>query len=167
MRRVAVTPAVLIPGLLLGLACFQVHAEPMKELAVYKSSLGKFSCDVKDLGSGKMFKGIVEKTVEFDGNTYIERYSEVANADHPNAWKAIFIMSYDPQSKRWVRNGVDNNGERNAASSSGWSGDTWVWENDGVNIVVTNKGAKAFTFDVEVKEAGGTKRVAHANCNRV
>jgi hypothetical protein len=33
-------------------------------------------------------------------------------------------MSYDLQEKRWVRNAVDNSGERNAASSSGWSGDT-------------------------------------------
>ena len=56
---------------------------------------------------------------------------------------------------------------RGFQSSSGWSGDTWVWENDGVNIVVTNKSVKAFTFDVDVKEAAGTKRVAHANCNRV
>jgi hypothetical protein len=92
---------------------------------------------------------------------------EVANADHPNAWKSIFIMSYDSQAKRWVRNGVDNSGDRNAASSSGWSGDVWVWENDAVNIVITNKGAKAYTFDVDVKEAGGAKRVAHGDCKRV
>jgi hypothetical protein len=151
----------------LALACAPAQAEPMKELAVYKSSLGKFNCDVKDLGSGKAFKGIVDKTVEFDGNTYVERYSEVANADHPSAWKSIFIMSYDPQANRWVRNGVDNNGDRNAASSTGWQGDTWVWENDGVNIVVTRQGAKAFTFDVDVKEAAGVKRVAHAECKRV
>jgi len=114
-----------------------------------------------------MFKGIVDTTVEFDGNTYVERYMEVANADHPSAWKSIFIMSYDSQAKRWVRNGVDNNGDRNAATSSGWNGDVWVWENDSVNIVVTNKGTNAFSFDVDVKDGGSAKRVAHADCKRV
>ena len=122
---------------------------------------------MKELGSGKTFKGIVEKTVDFDGNTYVERYYEVASADHPNAWKSIFIMSYDAQSGRWVRNGVDNNGDRNAASSTGWSGDTWVWENDAVNIVLTNKGPKAYSVDVDVKEAAGVKRVVHGECKRV
>lgn len=91
----------------------------------------------------------------------------VANADHPSAWKSIFIMSYGAQAKRWVRNGVDNNGDRNAATSSGWNGDVWVWENDAVNIVATNKGANAFTFDVDVKDGGAAKRVAHADCKRV
>ena len=167
MHHVHATAAASVAALLLALTCGSAQAEPMKELAVYKGSLGKFSCDVKELGSGKMFKGVVEKTVEFDGNTYVEHYAEVANADHPSAWKSIFIMSYDPQAKRWVRNGVDNNGDRNAASSTGWSGDTWVWENDAVNIVITNKGTKAYTFDVDVKEASGVKRVAHGECKRV
>ena len=142
------------------------NADSAKELAVYKGGLGKFACDVTELGSGNKFKATVDKTVEFDGNTYVERYAEIANADHVGAWKAIFIMSYDAQTSRWVRNGVDNSGERNAASSGGWSGDTWVWENDGVNIVVTRKGANAFVFDVDVKKPEGIKRVAEGNCKR-
>ena len=89
------------------------------------------------------------------------------NADHPNPWDGIFIMSYDPAAKRWVRNGVDNSGERNAASSSGWSGDTWVWENDGVNIVINRKGTSGFTFAVDVKKPDGVKRVVEATCKRV
>lgn len=160
--------AIGISGVLvLASSMSSAFAEPMKELAVYKGSLGKFSCDAKETGSGKSFKVTVEKTVEFDGNTYAERYVEIKSADHPNPWNAIFIMSYDPASKRWVRNGVDNSGERNAASSSGWSGDTWVWENDGVNIVINRKGANSFTFAVDVKESGGVKRVAEAICKRV
>ena len=151
--------------LLAGLATIS-SAEPMKELAVYKGGLGKWACNAKETGSGKAFKAVVEKTVEFDGHTYLERYYEIANPDHPNAWKGVFIMSYDPQSKRWVRNGIDNSGERNAASSSGWNGDTWVWENDAVNIVVNQKGPNAYTFAVDVKEAGGAKRVVEAMCKR-
>jgi len=143
-----------------------VNAAPMKELDAYKASLGKWACVVKELGSGKTFKSVAEKTAEFDGNTYVERYYEIASADHPDAWKAIFIMSYDPQTNRWVRSGVDNSGERNAASSSGWSGDTWVWENDAVNIVITQKGAKAYMFGVDVKEGSGVKRVAEGSCTR-
>lgn len=142
------------------------NAEPMKELAVYKSGLGKFACDAKETGSGKAFKVTVDKTVEYDGNTYVERYVEAKNADHPSPWNAVFLMSYDPASQKWVRNGVDNSGERNAASSSGWNGDTWVWENDGVNIVINKKGANAFTFAVDVKESGNVKRVVEASCKR-
>jgi hypothetical protein len=142
-------------------------AEPAKELDVYKGSLGKFACDAKESGSGKGFHVTVEKAAEFDGHTYTERYVEKKSADHPNPWNAIFIMSYDAGSKKWVRNGVDNSGERNAASSTGWSGDTWVWENDGVNIVIDRKGASAFTFAVDVKEGGGkVKRVMEASCKK-
>jgi hypothetical protein len=152
---------------LMAAAFSTASAEPMKELDAYKGGLGKFSCDAKETGSGKTFKARVEKTVEFDGYTYVERYVEMKSADHPNPWNAIFIMSYDADSKQWVRNGVDNSGNRNAASSSGWNGDTWVWENDGVNIVIDKKGANGFTFAVDVKEAGGgVKRVAEALCKR-
>ena len=158
--------AIAVIALSVAGASTLAQAAPAQELDAYKGGLGNYSCDVKDLGSGKSFKGIVQKTVEFDGNTYVERYSEVANADHPSAWKSIFIMSYDAQAKRWVRNGVDNSGDRNAASSSGWKGDTWVWENDAVNIVITTKGTNAYTFDVDVKGADGVKRVAHGDCKR-
>ena len=154
--------------LILASSLTSAFAEPMKELAEYKGSLGKFSCDAKETGSGKSFKATVEKTAEFDGQTYVERYVEMKSADHPNPWDGIFIMSYDPASNRWVRNGIDNSGERNAASSSGWDGDTWVWENDGVNIVINKKGTNGFTFAVDVKEsAGGVKRVVEATCRRV
>lgn len=157
-----------IVATLLIAASFSAFADPMKELAVYKGSLGKFACDAKETGSGKAFKVSVDKTVEFDGNTYLERYVETKSADHPSPWNAVFLMSYDPDAKRWVRNGVDNSGGRNAASSSGWNGDTWVWENDGVNIVIDKKGANSFTFAVDVKEAGGgIKRVAEATCKRI
>jgi hypothetical protein len=142
-------------------------AEPMKELAVYKGSLGKFGCDAKETGSGKSFKATVDKTVEFDGNTYVERYVEMKSADHPNPWNAVFLMSYDAEGQKWVRNGVDNSGGRNAASSSGWNGDTWVWENDGVNIVIDRKNANAFNFAVDVKDSGGVKRVVEGSCKRV
>jgi len=157
----SITGALLLAGVV-GSA----NAEPMKELAVYKGSLGKFSCDAKETGSGKTFKAIVDKTVEFDGNTYLERYIETKSADHPNPWNAVFIMSYDPATNRWVRNGIDNSGNRNAATSTGWNGDTWVWENDGVNIVITRKGSAAFSFAVDVKQDGGVKRVAEANCKK-
>lgn len=155
-------------ALLLAAGITPASAEPMKELGVYKDGLGKYACDAKETGSGKAFKARVEKTVEFDGNTYVERYIETKSADHPNPWNAVFLMSYDPATGKWVRNGVDNSGARNAASSSGWKGDTWVWENDGVNIVVNRKGANSFTFAVDVKESGGgVKRVAEALCKRI
>jgi len=142
-------------------------AEPMKELAVYKGSLGKFSCEAKETGSGKTFKTTVEKSADFDGNTYLERYVEIKSADHPNPWNGIFLMSYDPATNRWVRNGIDNSGERNAASSAGWNGDTWIWENDGVNIVINRKGSSAFTYAIDVKDPGGPKRVVEAVCKRI
>jgi hypothetical protein len=141
-------------------------AEPMKQLDAYKGNVGIGGCDVKETGSGKQFKAGIDITNEFDGQTYVERYYEIANADHPNAWKSIFIMSYDAQAKRWVRNGVDNSGERNAASSSGWNGDTWVWENDGVAIPIVKQGGNAFTFAVDVKDSGKLKRVAEGLCKR-
>jgi len=142
MKRNISHGVAMVTAVLLAVGAPRASAEPMKELAAYKdkNSLGKWACDAKELGSGKTFKARVEKTAEFDGHTYIERYAEVASKDHPNAWKAVFIMSYDAKEKRWVRNGVDNAGERNAASSTGWNGDTWIWENDGANIVLKAQG---------------------------
>ena len=154
-----------VASVVLGGVAIAGHAGD-KELEVYKGGLGKWNCDARELGSGKMFKATIDNSVEFDGKTFIERYAEVASADHPSAWKAIFIMSYDEASKRWVRNGVDNSGGRNAASSAGWQNGTWVWENDGVNIVVTRSG-KASTFAVDVKDSGNVKRVVEANCKKI
>lgn len=153
--------------LMLASSISSAFAEPMKELAVYKSSLGQFNCEAKETGSGKTFKATVEKSADFDGNTYLERYVEIKSADHPNPWDGIFLMSYDPATKRWVRNGIDNSGERNAASSAGWNGDTWVWENDGVNIVINRKGASSFTFEIDVKDPAGPKRVVDGVCKRI
>jgi hypothetical protein len=136
-------------------------------LDAYKGGLGKWNCDVTSLGSGKTYKATIENTVEFDGNTYVEKYTEFKSADHPTPWSAIFIMSYDEASGRWVRNGVDNSGGRNAASASGWQGKTWVWENDGVNIVIDDKGRNSRTFAVDVKDGTNVKRVAEAACKRI
>lgn len=142
------------------------NADPAKELEVYKSSLGKFACNGKEVGSGKQFKATVEKTVELD-HTYIERYTEAKSSDHPSPWSAVFLMSYDPETKQWVRNGVDNSGNRNSGTSTGWQGDTWVWDVGGANIVIDRKGANAFDFAVDVKQKeGGVKRVAEASCKR-
>jgi hypothetical protein len=163
----AITRKIGIVAALLMVFNGSAFGDSMKELAVYKGGLGKFGCDAKELGSGKTFKATVDKTVEFDGHTYVERYVEMKSADHPNPWSAVFIMSYDASSQKWVRNGVDNSGERNAASSSGWNGDTWVWENDGVNIVLNKKGANGYTFAVDVKDSGNVKRVVEASCKRI
>ena len=140
-------------------------AEPAKELDVYKSSLGKFACDAKETGSGKTFKTQVEKTV-LDGNTYMERYTETKSADHPSPWNAVFLMSYDAGSKQWVRNGVDNNGDRNSGTSAGWQGDTWTWDVGGALIVIDRKG-NAFNYAVDVKKDGKLDRVVSATCKKI
>jgi hypothetical protein len=57
-------------------------------------------------------------------------------------------------------------GVRNAASSVGWKDNTWVWENDGVNIVITQKGQNNRDFAIDVKDGGNVKRVVEANCAR-
>ena len=67
-------------SVLLAVAGVVANAEPMKELAVYKASLGKWVCDAKETGSGKSFKAVAEFAVEFDGNTYVERYQEDENS---------------------------------------------------------------------------------------
>jgi hypothetical protein len=118
------TAAAVGVAVAMAICASATFAEPMKELAVYKGGLGKFACDAKELGSGKSFKTTVDKTVEFDGYTYVEHYVEIKSADHPNPWNGVFLMSYVSGSKKWVRKGVDNSGERNAASSTGWNGDT-------------------------------------------
>ena len=133
----------------------------------FKGAVGKWNCEAKELGSGKTFKATAEFMSEFDGGMYVERYTEAKSTDHPNPWSAVFIMTYDPETKRWVRNGVDNSGGRNAASSAGWQDNTWVWENDGVNIVIKSSGAKARTFAVDVKDGGNIKRVVEANCKKI
>ena len=152
---------------LLATTMMIASADPIKELAIYKGNLGKWNCDVKDLGSGTAFKSVADFTVEFDGNTYIERYTEVSSADHPNPWKSLFIMSYDSEAQRWVRNGIDNSGGLNAATSSGWSNDTWVWENNALNIVIQSTGKNTRTFAVDVKDGTAVKRVAEASCKRI
>jgi len=158
----------MVSCLVLAAGVGSVSSAPLIEVDVYKSRLGKFSCDAKEIESGKRFKATVETTVDFEGNTYIERYVETKSADHPNPWKAVFLMSYDPTSGKWVRNGVDNSGARNAASSSGWDENTWIWKNDSVNIVIDKTGVNSFSFAVDVKQSGGSvKRVAKAHCNRV
>jgi hypothetical protein len=143
------------------------RAEVAPEMDAYRGKTGRFECSAQETGSGKTFKAYVENEVAYDGHTFVERYYEVPSAERPQAWKAIFLMSYDEKARRWVRNGVDNAGQRNAASSSGWKGDTWTWEMDGANIPVTKKGPDAFTFAVDVKDQGKLKRVVEALCKRM
>ena len=157
----------IVASIVLGGVAASGNAAPIKELEVFKAGLGKWNCDAKELGSGKSFKTTIENSVEFDGYTYVEKYTEMKSSDHPSPWSAVFIMSYDGDSKRWVRNGVDNSGGRNAASSAGWQDKTWVWENDGVNIVVTDKGPKARTVAVDVKDGGNIKRVVEQSCKKI
>lgn len=160
-RKFGLIASVVLGGFVLTAAAGQ------KELEAYKGGLGKWSCDAKELGSGKMFKATIENSTEFEGNTFIEKYTEIKSSAHPSPWSAVFIMSYDEESKRWVRNGVDNSGNRNAASSAGWQDKTWVWENDGVNIVINDISPKARTFAVDVKDSGSLKRVVEASCKRI
>jgi hypothetical protein len=143
------------------------HGQVAPELDAYRGKTGRFECNAQEIGSGKTFKAYVENEVAYDGNTFVERYYEVPSAERPQAWKAIFLMSYDEKARRWVRNGVDNAGQRNAASSSGWKGDTWTWEMDGANIPVTKRGPDAFSFAVDVKDQGKVKRVVEALCTRM
>jgi hypothetical protein len=135
--------------------------------AAFKGALGKWDCDAKELGSGKAFKATAEVSSEFGGATFIEKYTEQKSADHAQPWSAVFLMSYDDSKKHWVRHGVDNSGGTNAATSSGWKDKTWVWENDGVNIVIAEQGPKARTFAVDVKDGGNVKRVVEANCKKI
>ena len=141
---------------------------PPKELDTLRAMLGKWACDAKTTGAGgHAFKAGFELVTEFDGHTFVERYWEEKSPDHPQAFKAIFLWTYDPATQRYVRNGLDHLGRRNSASATGWHGDSWVWDREGLRVPLLCRPSNGIDFTTDIQKDGQWLTVVEASCKKL
>ena len=118
----------------LGTLC--ALAKGPQELEVYERVVGNWTCAGHTMPSGDNpghpFSATIKIGRELEGSVYVDRYDEVKSAEHQQPFSSISLWTYDPESRRYVQNGVDSFGNRFERTSTGWHGSEWVWEVVGV-----------------------------------
>ncbi len=136
--------------------------KPAAELDTFKSFLGRWRCEGKQLAS-PMFgpehpvKGSAEAKLESDGFWQSFNYEEKKTKEHPGL-KVKGLWGYDQGAKRFVRVGAGNHGEWDTASAPGWEGDKLVWTGE----LSGPMGRIAFHHTFTKKGDKGDKEWSHA-----
>lgn len=79
-------------------------------------------------GAGKPIEMVITGSREDRGHWTIVRTEEVATDQNPDPLTARYIWGYDEQAGEFVAEWFDANGGRATQRSTGWQGDTLVFE---------------------------------------
>ncbi len=135
--------------------------EPMLE------SVGKWSCDAKTLGEGTHpFKATLELKKDFGGRAIVERYEERESDAHPQPKRLLSVWSYDPRTRRVMRNGADMTGNRIADSTAPMADGKFMWEDEAYRIPVVAQSKTQFSFALTVPREGKWVTLAESVCTR-
>jgi hypothetical protein len=141
----------------------QAPPKPPAEMAQIAFFEGNWSC------SGKMFEspmgpaGTMTSTAQIrrDLNGHFQTGLIKGTAANMPPFEGRFIATYDAGAKKYLMTWVDNMGGRSETSSSGWKGDTLVYEGDSHMGPQTIKTRETFTKS----GAGSMKHVSEAEMN--
>jgi hypothetical protein len=151
-----------------GTVC--AFAERPKELEVYDRIVGSWTCVGQTMPSGTdtghAFNATIKITRELAGGVYMDRYEEVQSAQHQQPFSSISLWTYDPQSGRYVQNGVDSSGNRYERTSTGWHSKEWIWEGKGLRIPVTSVSDGQARVRVELEKDGQWVTLSESTCNK-
>ena len=150
----------------LGFVSTSVVAQPPSQLEDYRWQVGQYACAGETTGdTAHSFTATYSLTRAMDGGVYIERYSEAKTAQHADPFSVTHLYTYDTQNKRYIRNGVDNNGGRHEHTSTGWNDGVWIWDAGGFRIPIT-RGDNQFSFRAELLKDGNWMLLASGTCKK-
>jgi hypothetical protein len=130
-------------------------------------TIGTWSCDAKTLGAGAHpFTATLELRKEFDGHAILERYEEMETEAHPQPHRLWTIWSYDPRSRRIMRNGADMAGNRIADSTAPMADGRFTWEHEDYRVPVVVLSDTQFSFALTVPRDDKWVTIAEGVCTR-
>ena len=151
MRRVTQTAIALSTLMLVPLALADDKAKPPMEMPkpaaaltdAFKGMTGTWACKGKFQkmdGSGEMAsKSNMVMKSELNGFAYSGEYKVEKNAMLPSGMKGQLFWSYDSANNKLVEFYADSVGGVGRGTSDGLSGDTTVWDEDGVMMGKASK----------------------------
>ncbi|MES1207763.1 MAG: DUF1579 family protein [Pseudomonadota bacterium] len=154
-------------------------SKPATENDGLKVLLGNWTCEgTANLGPGKSvkIKATAKTKNELGGFWQSFVYTEKKTKDYPMALTAIGTWGWESQSKKFVRAEFQSTGGYVTGTSTGWTGDTMVWNLDISNFIgkftathtFTKKGDKEFVHKLEAKLPGspGPMTLFEATCKK-
>jgi Protein of unknown function (DUF1579) len=140
-------------------------SKPAAESDALKMFVGNWSCEgTANLGPEKTAKVKATAKVknELGGFWQSYVYTEHKTKDYPMAITAMGTWGWEGQSKRLVRAEFQSSGGYVTGTSTGWSGDTLVWDLELSNFMgkmnakhsFTRKGDKEFVHKIDAKMPG-------------
>jgi hypothetical protein len=132
----------------------------------YKWATGTWKCKGLASNPPHPFTATFTLTREMDGAAYLERWVEDRSAEHTQPFSVMYLWTYDPKAKLYVRTGVDGGANQVAASSPGWQNGVWTWEAQGFRIPVTRDGSRHFHLSAELQKDGAWVTLAEADCDK-
>lgn len=167
MIRLSAIALFALVGLMTGTSPARAEDAATKALAPMLANVGTWSCEAKTSGEGShAFKASVEYTKEFGGRALVERYEELASPQHSQPTKLVAVWSYDPRTKRIMRNGADLAGNAVVDSTAPMVDNRYAWENDAYKIPVVQATANQFSFSLTVPRDSKWVTIAEGTCTR-
>ena len=119
-------------------------APEMSQLAYFE---GSWTCDGKMMQTPMSPAGAMKSTAEIrkDLNGFFQTGTIKGTMANMPPFEGRFHSTYDPGAKKFVMMWVDNMGGWAQSTSSGWSGDSMVYEGDSHMGPQTVKGRDTFT----------------------
>jgi Protein of unknown function (DUF1579) len=186
MRRLAQTAIILSTLTLVPLALADDKAKPPAELPkpapalveAFKGMAGTWACKGKFQkmdGSGEMdSKSTMVMKPALDGFAYAGDYKVEKNGMLPNGMKGQLFWAYDASSNKLIEFFADSYGGVGRGTSDGLSGDTVVWDEDGVMMgkptksrtTVKRTGPKELTLTFEMQTDGKWAPLGRDSCKK-
>jgi hypothetical protein len=155
--------------LLLSVASTTASAQDaaVRALEPMMRSVGTWTCDARTLGAGgHPFTATLELRKDFDGHAILERYEELGTDAHPQPTRLWTIWSYDPRTRRVMRNGADMAGNRIADSTTPMADGTFTWEHEDYRMPVVALSDTRFSFALSVPREDKWVTIAEGICTR-
>ena len=140
-------------------------SKPAAENDAFKMFVGNWNCQgTANLGPGKTAKVKATAKVKNDLGGFWQSfvYTEQKTKEYPMAITAMGTWGWDGQSKKLVRAEFQSGGGYVTGTSTGWSGDTLVWDLEISNFMgkmnakhsFTKKSDKEFVHQIDAKMPG-------------
>jgi len=151
---------------------------PKPDFSSMKFLVGTWNCSETNTRRASAYGSTV--TYSMDPSGY---WLDTKTRNHATSWDRYPTVgtdktTYDAANSRWVDMGVDDEGNYTISTSSGWKGNTIVWQPQSLtsvssgNVVSsgaqtnTKVNARKYTYTSSFKESGGRTISVKGTCNK-